>query len=44
MIMIYRSLKTARDAIFNMKEAGGLKASSMSIWLGLAFFSFFNNQ
>ena len=30
--------------LYNIKQAGGLKASPMHIWLGLALFSLFKNQ
>ena len=30
--------------LYNIKQAGGLKASPMHAWLGLALFSLFNKQ
>ena len=30
--------------LYNIKQAGGLKASPMHIWLGLVLFSLFKNQ
>ena len=30
--------------LYNIKQAGGLKASPMSAWLGLVLFSLFNKQ
>ena len=30
--------------LYNIKQAGGLEASPIHVWLGLALFGKFNNQ